>query len=192
MPGDNFGDNKFLWGTNLLNAVSSYVPRALPLSSFPFLPCLPSLLSTPFLLDFTNSQHPFHSGQVPQSRLDDMARRILASWYLLGQDSGYPSVTGWTSWNGGVGGPNVQGTHKTVARAVARDGIVLLKNTNASLPLKKPASLAIIGLDSIVNPSGANSCQDRGCDQGTLAMVGSSSLRCCFFCFCSCLGGMMD
>jgi hypothetical protein len=25
MPGDNFGDNNFLWGQNLLNAVSSYV-----------------------------------------------------------------------------------------------------------------------------------------------------------------------
>jgi beta-glucosidase len=188
MPGDNFGDNKFLWGTNLLNAVSSYVPRALPLSSFPFLPCLPSpSLHHSFLISPTHN--PSHSGQVPQSRLDDMARRILASWYLLGQDSGYPSVTGWTSWNGGVGGPNVQGTHKTVARAVARDGIVLLKNTNASLPLKKPASLAIIGLDSIVNPSGANSCQDRGCDQGTLAMVGFSSLRFCFFLLLLLLGG---
>ncbi|KAM3074898.1 hypothetical protein ACMFMG_008308 [Clarireedia jacksonii] len=132
MPGDNFGDNNFLWGTNLLNAVSS--------------------------------------GQVPQSRLDDMARRILASWYFLGQDTNYPSVSGWTSWNGGVGGPNVQGSHKTVARAVARDGIVLLKNTNNALPLKKPASLAVVGLDAVTNPSGPNACTDRGCDQGTLAM----------------------
>jgi beta-glucosidase len=100
-----------------------------------------------------------------------MVTRILAGWYFLGQDSGYPSVTGWTSWNGGTGGPNVQGTHSTVARAIARDGIVLLKNTNNALPLKKPASLAVIGLDSVVNPSGINSCTDRDCDTGTLAMV---------------------
>ncbi|TAQ89066.1 hypothetical protein B7494_g2649 [Chlorociboria aeruginascens] len=132
MPGDNFGDNNFLWGSALANAVSA--------------------------------------GTVPSSRLDDMATRILASWYFVGQDSGYPTVSGWTSWNGGVGGPNVQGTHKTVARAVARDGIVLLKNTNNALPLKKPASLALIGQDAIVNPAGANSCTDRGCDTGTLAM----------------------
>jgi beta-glucosidase len=163
MPGDNFGDNKFLWGTNLLNAVSSYVSLSLSLLS-----PIPSHHTTKLTF------HPPHSGQVPQSRLDDMARRILASWYLLGQDSNYPSVTGWTSWNGGVGGPNVQGSHKTVARAVARDGIVLLKNTNNSLPLKKPASLAIVGLDSITNPNGPNSCTDRGCDQGTLAMVCAS------------------
>jgi beta-glucosidase len=108
---------------------------------------------------------------VAQSRLDDMATRILASWYFLGQDSGYPTQTGWTSWNGGVGGPNVQGDHKTVARTIASDGIVLLKNENNALPLDKPASLAIIGQDSIVNPSGPNSCTDRGCDTGTLAMV---------------------
>jgi beta-glucosidase len=100
-----------------------------------------------------------------------MVTRILAGWYFLGQDSGYPTVTGWTSWNGGTGGPNVQGTHSTVARAIARDGIVLLKNTKNALPLKKPASLAVIGLDSVVNPNGINSCTDRDCDDGTLAMA---------------------
>ena len=109
------------------------------------------------------------SGAVPQSRLDDMVTRILAAWYLLGQDSGYPSVT-WSSWNGGSGAPNVSGTHNTIAREIARDGIVLLKNSNNALPLKKPKSLALIGQDAIVNPSGANACTDRGCDTGTLAM----------------------
>ena len=100
-----------------------------------------------------------------------MATRILAAWYFLGQDTNYPAVTGWTSWNGGVGGPNVSSTHNTVARAIARDGIVLLKNTNNALPLKKPVSLALIGQDAIVNPAGATACTDRGCDTGTLAMV---------------------
>lgn len=99
-----------------------------------------------------------------------MATRILAAWYFVGQDKGYPGVT-WSSWNGGGGGPNVQGTHATIARAIARDGIVLLKNVNNALPLKKPASLAIIGQDAIVNPSGPNACTDRDCDTGTLAMV---------------------
>ncbi|OBT87077.1 hypothetical protein VE02_05029 [Pseudogymnoascus sp. 03VT05] len=131
MPGDNFGDNNYLWGTALTNAVSG--------------------------------------GQVDESRVDDMVERILASWYYLGQDAGYPKV-GWSSWNGGVGGPEVQGEHKIVARDIARDGIVLLKNENNALPLKKPASLAIIGNDAINNPNGPNACVDRGCDVGTLAM----------------------
>ncbi|PVH77153.1 glycoside hydrolase family 3 protein [Cadophora sp. DSE1049] len=132
MPGDNFGDNKFLWGTALTNALSS--------------------------------------NQIPMSRVDDMVTRILAAWYLVGQDTNYPKVTGWTSWNGGKGGPNVQGDHKNLARKLARDGIVLLKNTDGALPLKKPASLAVVGSDSIVNPQGANACVDRGCNTGTLAM----------------------
>ncbi|KAL3426525.1 Beta-glucosidase cel3A [Phlyctema vagabunda] len=132
MPGDNFGNNQFLWGSALTNAINS--------------------------------------GSVPQSRLDDMVTRILASWYFVGQDSSnYPKVVG-TFYNGGIGGTNVQGDHKNVARQVARDGIVLLKNTNNSLPLNKPASLAIIGQDAINNPSGPNACTDRGCDTGTLAM----------------------
>ena len=74
------------------------------------------------------------------------------------------------SWTGGAGAPNVQGDHKNVVRSIARDGIVLLKNSNNTLPLKKPASLAIIGQDAIVNPAGANACKDRGCNTGTLAM----------------------
>jgi hypothetical protein len=34
-----------------------------------------------------------NNGTVPLSRIDDMATRILAGWYLLGQDaSSYPPV----------------------------------------------------------------------------------------------------
>lgn len=100
-----------------------------------------------------------------------MALRILAGWYFVGQDGSYPTVTGWTSWKPATGGANVQGNHKTVARAIARDGIVLLKNDDNALPLKKPASLAIVGYDAVLNPQGANGCVDRKCDNGTLAMV---------------------
>ena len=98
-----------------------------------------------------------------------MVLRILASWYFLKQDTGYPSVS-FSSWNGGGGGPNVQGNHSTVIRSIARDGIVLLKNSNKALPLRKPKSLAIIGQDAIQNPDGINSCSDRGCNTGHLAM----------------------
>jgi beta-glucosidase len=109
------------------------------------------------------------SSQVQPSRLDDMVRRVLAAWYYLGQDKGYPP----SKVNNGpvkAAGPDVQSNHKIVARAVARDGIVLLKNDNDILPLKSPKSLAIIGQDAIVNPNGPNACNDRGCDTGTLAM----------------------
>ncbi|PGH15556.1 hypothetical protein AJ79_02338 [Helicocarpus griseus UAMH5409] len=108
------------------------------------------------------------SGSVPQERLDDMVKRILASWYYIGQDKDYPEV-GFDNWQPGTG-KDVQGDHATVARAIARDGIVLLKNVDNALPLNKPATLAIIGSDAFPNPDGPNACVDRGCNVGTLAM----------------------
>ncbi|KAL4907065.1 putative beta-glucosidase L [Aspergillus multicolor] len=109
------------------------------------------------------------NGQVPQSRLDDMVTRILAAWYLVGQDQGHPEVA-FSSWDGGAASVDVTTPeHAELARTIARDSIVLLKNTNGSLPLLAPGSLAIIGSDAIVNPDGANACADRGCNNGTLA-----------------------
>ncbi|KAJ6000535.1 Glycoside hydrolase family 3 [Penicillium waksmanii] len=109
------------------------------------------------------------NGSVPQSRLDDMVTRILAAWYLVDQDQGYPEVA-FSSWNGGKANVDVTAGHASVARAVARDSIILLKNEAKILPLGRPESLAIIGQDAIVNPGGPNACSDRGCDNGTLAM----------------------
>jgi beta-glucosidase len=116
----------------------------------------------PKLLEATGSK-------VQQSRLDDMVRRILASWYYLGQDKDYPPVL-FHAWNNVGGGPDVQGEHKKIARAVARDGIILLKNEGGALPVRKPKSLAIVGYDAITNPDGPNACVDRACNNGTLAM----------------------
>ena len=92
---------------------------------------------------------------MQQSRVDDMVKRILAAWYLVGQDKGYPSAT-FNSWAKTPERRDVGGNHKTNVRAMARDGIVLLKNTADALPLKKPKSVAVIGSDSIVAPKGAN------------------------------------
>ena len=129
MPGDNFGDNKFLWGTALTNALSS--------------------------------------NQIPMSRVDDMVTRILAAWYLVGQDTNYPKVTGWTSWNGGKGGPNVQGDHKTLARKMARDGIVLLKNADGATPCLAFAIVIIVCCAQISNAALHRCC----CCNSTLAWV---------------------
>ncbi|KAK5653218.1 hypothetical protein OQA88_9117 [Cercophora sp. LCS_1] len=102
-----------------------------------------------------------NSNQVQRTRLDDMCRRILASWYLLKQNSGYPPINIKA---------NVRGNHAENIRAVARDGIVLLKNTGGILPLKKPSKIALVGSAAIVNPRGANACVDRGCNSGALGM----------------------
>jgi beta-glucosidase len=102
-----------------------------------------------------------NNNQVSKARLDDMAKRILAAWYLLGQNAGgYPAINLRA---------NVQGSHKDNVRAVARDGIVLLQN-DGILPLKKPAKLALVGSAAVVNPQGMNSCNDGGCNTGALGM----------------------
>lgn len=111
-----------------------------------------------------------NNGQVAQSRLDDMATRILASWYLLGQDSGYPSVN-FDSWNSGSGSHvDVQGNHKNIIRQIGAASIVLLKNTNNALPLTNPSTIGVIGSDAGPNSSGPNSCTDRACNIGILAV----------------------
>lgn len=101
------------------------------------------------------------NGQVPQERVDDMATRILASWYKMGQDTGFPSTDL---------SRNVQGNHKTNVRAVARDGTVLLKNDDGILPLKKPKKIAVIGSASVKGDHANNVCSDHGCNKGALGM----------------------
>ncbi|TDL28550.1 beta-glucosidase [Rickenella mellea] len=110
------------------------------------------------------------SGSVPQSRVDDMAVRILAGWYLLGQDSGYPAVN-FDAWN--LNAPvnthvNVQGNHGSLIRTIGAASTVLLKNVNNALPLNKPKSIGIVGNGAGPSSVGPNGYSDRGGDDGVL------------------------
>ncbi|KAI1737015.1 beta-glucosidase M [Xylaria scruposa] len=88
------------------------------------------------------------NGSISEARLDDMATRVIASWYQMKQDQGFPKP--------GVGiAPDLTKPHQVVdarnisSRKVLLDGAieghVLLKNTNNALPLKKPKMLSIFG-----------------------------------------------
>jgi beta-glucosidase len=87
------------------------------------------------------------------SRVDDMATRIIAAWYQMGQDQNYPSR--------GIGMPvDLTKQHKIVnARDPASkqtlldgaiEGHVLVKNIKNALPLKSPQLLSLFGYDAQV------------------------------------------
>ena len=136
---------------------------------------------------------------VPMDRINDMATRIVASWYQLGQDSwsDAENVPNFSSWTDDEYGNPHDGSStsqekivvnkfikaenddsRKVAREVAAEGTVLLKNEDSVLPLhpklsglpgKSRKQIVIIGEDA--GPGkGANYCEDRACNQGTLAV----------------------
>ncbi|KAF2095993.1 beta-glucosidase [Rhizodiscina lignyota] len=126
------------------------------------------------------------NGSVPEWRLDDMATRIMAAYYYLGQDHDFPDLNfggGGTYPTFGFIYPNakldyqqinfhvdVRDAHADVIRAVGANSITLLKNVNNTLPLKKPRQIAVVGEDAGPSMYGPNGCADRGCNNGTLAM----------------------
>jgi beta-glucosidase len=88
------------------------------------------------------------NGSVSEDRLDDMVTRILAAWYQMGQDEGFPVP--------GVGMPSdltkphtIVDARNTSSKQILLDGAVeghvLVKNTNSALPLKKPRILSLFG-----------------------------------------------
>lgn len=92
-----------------------------------------------------------NNGSLSEARLDDMAIRIIASWYKLGQDSAsHPTP--------GVGMPvslleehtlvdaRDQADRPTIYQG-AVEGHVLVKN-NGILPLKAPKILSVFGYDA--------------------------------------------
>ena len=99
--------------------------------------------------------------------------RILAGWYFLGQDSGFPE-TNFYAWNPLDDTKNkhidVRDDHWKIVREIATASIVLLKNTGDALPLNKPRSIAVIGSDAAPPVRGPNGFADRGGSDGILAM----------------------
>ena len=66
------------------------------------------------------------NGSIPQARIDDMAVRIIAPYYLVGQDQDYPSIDL---------DRNAMEDHYLINREASRAGMILLKNVNNMLPL---------------------------------------------------------
>ncbi|KAF8153932.1 glycoside hydrolase family 3 protein [Crassisporium funariophilum] len=116
-----------------------------------------------------------NNGTISESRVDDMATRILASWYLLHQDSpSYPSVN-FDAFLPDSDETNehidVQDDHFTLVRDLGAASAVLLKNERGALPLgKKDRSIVLLGNGAGPGRAGPNQFGDQGGSDGVLAM----------------------
>ncbi|KAI6854115.1 glycoside hydrolase family 3 protein [Hortaea werneckii] len=88
-----------------------------------------------------------NNGSVSDTRLDDMVARILAAYYYLNQDQGYPEP-GVYPYNVEHEIIDVRGDHASLIREIGAAGTVLVKNVNNTLPLKNPRYLDIFGYDA--------------------------------------------
>ncbi|KAI1097380.1 glycoside hydrolase family 3 protein [Jackrogersella minutella] len=88
------------------------------------------------------------NGSVPETRITDMATRIIAAWYKMGQDKGFPAI--------GTGMPYdlTQPHQQVIAKSPngkqillqgAVESHVLVKNVNNALPLKTPKLISLFG-----------------------------------------------
>ena len=89
------------------------------------------------------------NGSVAETRLSDMATRILAAWYFIGQDEAFPevAVAPYTQQRPIV---DVRADHAKLIREIGAAGSVLVKNVNNALPLKDPRYLSVYGYDARV------------------------------------------
>ncbi|KAH0583308.1 hypothetical protein H2248_011176 [Termitomyces sp. 'cryptogamus'] len=136
-------------------------------------------------------------GFVSENRLNQMVTRVLAPWYRLGQDSGYPPVNFDAQRPDGSGSRNLNvsvrsDAHTSLVREIASASAVLLKNnrttttgtqsgtTTRGLPLaaSKVKTIAVIGQDAKMPNLHCNDLNE--CNDGTMSIgwgSGSNSLE---------------
>jgi beta-glucosidase len=87
------------------------------------------------------------NGSLPQTRLDDMLTRILASWHRYAQieDPGFGMPISLLAPHELVDVRDVSANDMLLQAAI--EGHVLVKNVNGALPLQKPKLLSLFGYD---------------------------------------------
>ncbi len=103
-------------------------------------------------------------GTIHEEHIGNMALRILAAWYFLGQDSASFPKTNFNSYQPFDDATNeyidVQADHDTLVRQIDAASAILLKNVKGTLPLKGPHTLVLIGSDAgparVAGPNGFN------------------------------------
>lgn len=90
-----------------------------------------------------------NNGSVTKDRLDDMNARMLAAYFYLNQDEGFPENSVYP-YNVKHDIVDVRDDHASLIREIGAAGTVLVKNVNNTLPLQNPRFLNIYGYDAEV------------------------------------------
>ncbi|CEN60534.1 hypothetical protein ASPCAL02970 [Aspergillus calidoustus] len=138
------------------------------------------------------------SGNVSAERLNDMVRRVLTPYFYLGQDENYPTIDpsglfvtlAAVSYMPSILGipddvplppaRDVRADHASLIRKHGAAGTVLLKNTNNTLPLKAPRTIAVFGNDAAdisrgsAAPLGSAYAPPQGIEMGVQVMGGGA------------------
>lgn len=131
-----------------------------------------------------------NGGSISTARVNEMAARVLAGYYRLGQDSGFPAVNFDAQHSDGSGPLNLgvsvrSAAHTALAREIAAKSAVLLKNSRTAasargLPLALAGikSLAVVGKDALMPNLSCNDLNE--CNDGTMVIgwgSGSNSVK---------------
>ncbi|KAL4796636.1 glycoside hydrolase superfamily [Aspergillus venezuelensis] len=112
-----------------------------------------------------NITNAINNGSIETSRLDDMVRRVMAPYFQLKQDQGFPAIDPSEKELNAVifntpdeykynytfaaeSNIDVRGNHSQTIRRTAAEATVLLKNKNNALPLEDPKRLMVFGNDA--------------------------------------------
>ena len=155
------------WATN--NTVDSAMAGSdmlMPGDTVPFGP----LVWGPALHDAAKKNQ-----SVSLASIDDMAIRILAAWYKVGQDDDqFPPISFDSFSNQSFSNQSVRENHNEHIRIIGAASSVLLKNARNTLPLgKSNIKLAVLGSDAGPGDSTSNDevrCKNHACSDGTIAL----------------------
>ncbi|KIV87904.1 hypothetical protein PV11_03420 [Exophiala sideris] len=131
-----------------------------------------------------------NNGTVNETRLDDMAQRIMTPYFFYNQTH-YPPIDGEEpalassfppyiyQFTLGPANVDVRGEHSVLIRTLGAAGTVLLKNVNNTLPLNAPKTIGIFGNDAgdLVDGeyfSGPAFQSQYGYEYGNLPVAGGS------------------
>ncbi|KAI8138619.1 glycoside hydrolase superfamily [Fennellomyces sp. T-0311] len=113
------------------------------------------------------------NGDVSEERLTDMAMRIAAAHFKVGQDKDFPETTLRSFDRDAAPEVVVSDDHADIVREIGAASVVVLTN-DGILPLSSDglSKIAIIGSDAAQPSLGLNSpdCADQGCSDGTYSM----------------------